>query len=352
MMKTTSPRNVLFAALGATALLAAPAMAAPKDYKLPKPDGKPADMSKKVKVFIIMGQSNTLEFGKADMIKDDPMYSFAVNDDGSFTERKDVRSVHVMGSGGFNPDKIGARRNHWLTIPGKKFGMEQGIGHQLGHALDEPVLILKSAIGNRGLGWDLLPPGSPSWEVEETNKKTGETKTMVYAGYGQSPAKWEKGTEPEPIGWKAGLQYDGDIGRANAVLADLKTYYPDATGYEVAGFFWWQGCKDRGNPAYFNRYEKHLGFLADALRKEFNAPNAKFVGASLGEDEEGVENGGGAILEALKAHAAKDEKNGWVYTFPLKGGPGSSCGHYSGNGKTYMNVGLAMGAEMVELLKK
>lgn len=342
--KSNAP--TLFAVLGATALMVAPLMSAPKDYKLPKPDGKPADMSKKVKVFLIMGQSNTLEFGKADMIKGDPMYSFAVNDDGSFTERKDVRNVHVMGSGGFDPNKVGARRNMWMTIPGKKFGIEQGIGHQLGHALDEPVLILKSAIGNRGLGWDLLPPGSPSWEAEEKGK------TMVYAGYGQSPAKWEKGTEPKPIGWKAGLQYDGDIGRANAVLANIQTYYPEATGYEVAGFFWWQGCKDRGNPAYFNRYEKHLGFLAAALRKEFNAPNAKFVGASLGEDEEGVDNGGGKILEALKAHAAKDEKNGFVYTFPLKGGPGGSCGHYGGNGKTYMNVGLAMGAKMVELLKK
>ena len=31
---------------------------------LPDPDGKPADMTKKVKVFIIMGQSNTLEMGR------------------------------------------------------------------------------------------------------------------------------------------------------------------------------------------------------------------------------------------------------------------------------------------------
>ena len=31
---------------------------------LPDPDGKPADVSKPVQVFIIMGQSNTLEFGK------------------------------------------------------------------------------------------------------------------------------------------------------------------------------------------------------------------------------------------------------------------------------------------------
>ena len=31
---------------------------------LPDPDGKPADMTKKVKVFILMGQSNMLGFGK------------------------------------------------------------------------------------------------------------------------------------------------------------------------------------------------------------------------------------------------------------------------------------------------
>ena len=44
----------------AIALLAMPVAAA----DLPDPDGKPADMSKPVQVFIIMGQSNTLEMGK------------------------------------------------------------------------------------------------------------------------------------------------------------------------------------------------------------------------------------------------------------------------------------------------
>ena len=33
-------------------------------FGLPDPDDKPADMTKPVQVFIIMGQSNTLEFGK------------------------------------------------------------------------------------------------------------------------------------------------------------------------------------------------------------------------------------------------------------------------------------------------
>jgi hypothetical protein len=43
----------------------------------------------------------------------------------------------------------------------------------MGHIYDEPVLILKACIGNRSLGWDLLPPGSQRFEFE------GKT----YAGY-------------------------------------------------------------------------------------------------------------------------------------------------------------------------
>ena len=39
------------------------------ENQLPDPDGKPADMTKPVQVYILMGQSNMLGFGK---IGDDP----------------------------------------------------------------------------------------------------------------------------------------------------------------------------------------------------------------------------------------------------------------------------------------
>ena len=356
-------RTRLFAVLLGLSLLTMPTFAAaPINDKLPDPDGKPADMTKPVKVFIIMGQSNTLEMGNVQGDKDgallkaineEGLYPFMVDDAGNWTTRQDVRQVHVMQHRGSM--KVG--RNDFLTVKGKKIGMDQGIGHQLGNYFNEPVMVLRSSIGNRGLGWDLLPPGSPSWEVLEKDRKTGEEKTMVYAGYKQSPSKWEKGTEPEPIGWYAGKQYDDDVTNAKKILEELDKYYPGATGYEVVGFFWWQGCKDRGNPAYFNRYEKHLGFLIEALRKDFNAPKAKFVAASLGEDEKGVDNGGGKILEAIM-NIADGEKYpqykgdvAGVYSYPLTIPKGGSCGHYGGSAKTYMNVGLGMGEAMVELFK-
>ncbi|MEC7449565.1 MAG: sialate O-acetylesterase, partial [Planctomycetota bacterium] len=153
---------------------------------LPDPDGKPADMTKKVKVFIIMGQSNTLEMGKVKgdkegslehAVKEEGLYPFMVDDAGDWTVREDVRNVHVMGSGG--PGRTSVKRNDWLTVSGGKIGIETGIGHQLGNAIDEPVLILKTAIGNRSLGWDLLPPGSPSYEydLEVKDKATKKLQT-------------------------------------------------------------------------------------------------------------------------------------------------------------------------------
>ncbi|MDC0262027.1 sialate O-acetylesterase [Planctomycetaceae bacterium] len=337
--------------------------------ELPDPDGKPADVTKKVKVFIIMGQSNTLEMGKVKgdaegsleyAVKNEKLYPFMVDDAGNWTTRQDVRNLHVMGSGG--PGKTSMKRNDWLTVSGNKIGIETGIGHQLGNALEEPVLILKSSIGNRSLGWDLLPPGSPSYEfkMEVKNKATKqlEKKTLVFAGYGQSPDKWEKGTEPKPIGWKAGIQYDGDVARAKDVLKDIGKYYPGATGYEVAGFLWWQGDKDRYNVAHASKYEENLNNLIAALRKDFNAPNAKFVCATLGQTSK--ENAAGneklildamlAISDAAKYPALKGDV-ATVYTHSLSMGSASNA-HYGGNAKTYMNVGLAMGQAMVELLGK
>jgi hypothetical protein len=56
-------RSFLPIAAAAITLLALPALAADVPDPLPDPDGKPADMSKPVQVYILMGQSNMLAFG-------------------------------------------------------------------------------------------------------------------------------------------------------------------------------------------------------------------------------------------------------------------------------------------------
>ncbi|GIW90274.1 MAG: hypothetical protein KatS3mg109_0706 [Pirellulaceae bacterium] len=331
---------------------------------LPDPDGRPADMSQPVKVFILLGQSNMLGMGRVGppdkdgtlehAIKVKNRYPYLVDDSGNWTVRKDVRYVRVMGSGK-GPMKIYA--NDWLTVNARTIGPEIGIGHCLGYALDEPVLLLKSCIGNRSLGWDLLPPGSPGFEFQERDKKTGLLKTYIYAGYGQSPMRWEKNTTPQPINWYAGVQYDGDTANAKAVLSRLEEYYPGATRYEIAGFFFWQGDKDRYDAGLASRYEEDLVRFIKQLRVDFQAPDAKFVCATLGQTEKGARGNDGLILEAQLAVDGNSGKYPefrgnvtTVYTKPLCHG-GASNNHYNGNAETYMDVGEAMGRAMVALLR-
>ena len=346
-----------------TAVTAAVASTVSLSAELPDPDGKPADMSKPVKVFIIMGQSNTLEMGRVKgdkegtlehAVKKENLYPFMVDDAGNWTKRMDVRNVHTMGSGGPG-GRGGVRRNDWLTVSAGKIGIETGIGHHLGNALDEPVLILKSSIGNRSLGWDLLPPGSPRHEVETTDRKTGKKITLVTPAFKDEVRypSWTKGEVPAPPkhNWHAGLQYIGDVARAKAVLKDLDKYYPGGKGYEVAGFLWWQGDKDRYNAAHSAMYGKNLVQLFKALREEFNAPKAKMVVATLGQtDKDKAKGNEKLIIDGKFAFgAAHKGEVAVVYTHPLSMG-GASNGHYSGNAKTYMNVGLGMGKAMVGLL--
>jgi hypothetical protein len=329
--------------------------------QLPDPDGKPADADKPVQVYILLGQSNMLGFGKVNpskgkaegslthAVKEKKLYPYLIDEAGDWTVRNDVRNVRVMGSG--LRDR-GVKANEWMTIKGN-IGPEIGIGHHVGHVTDAPVMLLKSCIGNRALGWDLLPPGGEGFEFTDDKGVT-----WIHPGYKGTPERWEKGTEPKKIKWYAGMQYDGDIARAKSVLAELDKYYPGAKEFEIAGFFWWQGDRDSRSAALSSRYEKNLVHLIKQLRAEFNAPSAKFVCASLGQTEKGATDGGGKILDAMLAVDGKSGKYpefkgnvATVYSHPLSKG-GSSGSHYGGNAETYMNVGEAMGQAMVELLEK
>jgi len=323
---------------------------------------KAPDMAKKVKVFILLGQSNMVGMGKItggegsleNAVKNKNKYAYLMGADGKWVARNDVRYVQYM-------QGKGMLKNEWMTISGGKIGPEIGIGFSLGDALDAPVMILKSCIGNRALGWDLLPPGSERFEFEG----------KVYAGYKDRPENWAvdpaKGTATEPppwldkngkpVDWYAGKNYDEDTGNAKKALAELDKHYPGATGYEVAGFFFWQGERDAGSAALSGRYEQNLVRFIKQLRKDFDAPDAKFVLATLGE---AVKGGGGNTGKVLEAHLAVDGTTGkypefkgnvaTVYSNPMAQG-GSGNGHYGGKAEVYMDVGEAMGQAMVELLK-
>jgi hypothetical protein len=313
---------------------------------LPDPDGKEANMKKPVHVFILMGQSNMFGFGKINggdgslehAVKNKELYPYLIDNSGKWTVRKDVRNVQVM--------NFKDLKNEWMTISGKSVGPEIGIGHYAGETLDAPVLILKSCIGNRSLGWDLLPPGSKPYEFG------GKTEP----GYRGTPGNPAGNGEKVQGEWYAGKQYDDDTESAKKVLENLGKYYPGAKDYVVAGFCFWQGAKDGGNPGHAANYEKNLVRFIKALREDFKAPNAPFVVATMGHGKKGAGGNAGAITDAQLAVDGSSGKHkefkGNVATFyssPVSKG-GSANGHYNKHAETYMNVGEGMGAALAKLL--
>lgn len=326
--------------------------------ELPRPDASPANLAKPVQVFILMGQSNM--FGMGDVgplekpgtleaiVKTGKKYPHLLDETGKWSVRNDVRYVQVMQGRG---DKFQLVKNDWHSLQGKAIGPELQFGHIMGHLMDAPVLVLKSCIGNRSLGWDLLPPGSERYVVD------GKT----YAGYKDTPDSWIEGQPKKEVKWYAGKQYDDDTANAKKVLDEIGTYYPGATRYEVAGFVWWQGHKDQ-NPVHASRYEQNLVRLIKCLRKDFNATKAPFVMATIGFDGWNLKEPGLTIANAQLALGDPQkhpEFAGMVRTIEARDfwkeanvSPNPKQGyHYHRNAETYMEVGNALGWAMADLLK-
>jgi alpha-galactosidase len=317
-----------------------------------RPDDKPGAADKPIQVFILMGQSNMVGMGDIgpenakgsllNLTKAEKKYPWLVDGD-KWTERKDVfyYDARVKKGAPLGP----------LANNGKAIGPELGFGYVMGRHFDAPVLVLKSCIGNRSLGWDLLPPGSKSFTYE------GKT----YAGYKESPDSWVEGQPKKDVAWYAGKQYDLDMAAAKDALDTIAKWYPGYKnqGYEIAGFVWWQGHKDTYNAAHASKYEENLERLIESLRKDYNAPKAKFVLAT-GCGNKGDEGLGLKIAQAqlaigdAKKHPkfagnvkAVDSRDLWREAAVS---PKDQGYHYNRNAETYLEVGLRLGEAMVELL--
>ncbi len=307
-------------------------------YPLPAPGSSTGVTSKPVKVYILSGQSNMVGFGRTGgtevgtlntIVKGEKKFPNLVTSTGAWASRFDVRYrgvISAIGNDVLKPE-FGANTN--------SFGPELGFGQVMGWYHDEPVLLIKTSIGNRSLLWDIAPPDTVRFNYG------GNT----YAGYGDSPNSWTIGGSPTPYPWYAGKQYDdfflaeadmrpgltwtsgiaypnGCQMRHNGVLYSCKvdhtsaaasqpgigaqwatnwsvysvsnvtdildnfaTQYPAwaAQGFEIAGFAWWQGYNDQSEPAA-SKYEARLASLIQHLRAYYTArypgkikPNAPFV---------------------------------------------------------------------------
>ncbi len=269
-------------------------------------------------------------------------------EDGSWVKRADViLNDAYLGKGASAP--------HGVEACGPTFGPELGFGFVMGTFHDEPVILIKADIGNRSLGWDILPPGTQRYTYEVDGE------VQVCPGYGENDRTIQEGGKPGPDEWYAGKQYDDFTTSIRAVLDTFGERYPEYKdqGYEVAGFVWWQGHKDGGNPGHIAHYEQNLVNLIKAWRKEFNAPNATWAIATVGFHGKDMVEHYVKIAEAQLAVAdpkRHPELAGTVKTIDARPfwrlaniSPKNQDYHYNHNAETYMLCGDALGRAMVEL---
>ncbi len=250
-------------------------------------------------------------------------YTWFADEGGQWTVRNDVtywetRISKEGGSGG--PLST--------TSNGRFIGPEVPFGYVMGTYHEEPVLLIESSMGNRALSFDFRPPSSGKTEEEKANKFCG-------------------------------LEYDLMVEGVHKTLKNIGNIVPNykGQGYEVAGFVWFQGHKDKNVPKTV--YAKHLANLIKDLREEFKTPKMPAVVATVGFGGVSMDPGHFMTWEAQMAVGdAKQypEFAGNVASVDTRGfwrsraeSPTNTGYHYNHNAETYILTGDALGRAMVRL---
>jgi len=261
------------------------------------------------------------------VVRRDGKFPWINGADGTWAVRNDVTVVEARGTpedkrtGGPLQPGYGARPT--------QLGPELGFGHVMGTFHDGQVLIIKTAMGNRSLDWDFRPPSS------------GRTERP-------GAAEWE------------GLEYRLMVEGVRKALASIDKLVPGyaGQGHEMAGFFWFQGHKDKDSTK--EAYEKNLVNLIADLRKEFAAPKLPVVVATVAFDGprllagpwRGVWEAQMAVgdprqhPELAGTVASVDARDFWRERAES---PMGQDYHYNWNAETYTLVGDTAGRAMVNL---
>lgn len=257
------------------------------------------------------------------VVKREGMFPWLLDGAGNWTARQDVWLQEArLTPGGKGSPLI-------PTWNAKTFGPEIGFGHVLGTFHDEPVLLIKTAQGNRSLAYDFRPPSS---------------------GINDPKSEFES------------AEYKLTIQGVRETLAQIDKLVPgyQGQGYELAGFAWWQGHKDSGAEKDIAEYEKNLVNLINDLRKDLKAPKMPVVIAGVGFGGHGMDEKFRRIMDAQMAvgdpakHpefagnvASVDTRDFWR---EIDESPKGEDYHYNRNAETYLRVGDALGRAMVGML--
>jgi len=281
-----------------------------------------------IKVFILAGQSNMQGQGVVSM--DHPKFynggkgnlvwsmqngtekarmQHLRSADGQWVERDDVTIWYKQ------RDKV---RRGKLTVGytgyggASHIGPELQFGHVVGDAIDDPVLLIKTAWGGKSLHVDFRPPSA---------------------------------------GGDTGPYYKQMVAEVREALASLGD-----RPYALAGFVWMQGWNDMINKDATAAYADNLVHLADDIRAEFNAPKLPIVIGELGNDGQAKPGSGMANFRAAQQRGTKRiDHADFVQTHHFARdknlSPNVGHGHHwYGNAESYFLIGDALGRSMLKMM--
>jgi Carbohydrate esterase, sialic acid-specific acetylesterase/SdrD B-like domain/Secretion system C-terminal sorting domain len=290
--------------------------------------------TKKLRVFVLAGQSNMEGYGTIDDAENDPGSLVDV------IQKDSVGAWSHLGEPGnwksldnaylYFERNAGTIKSNITVGQGAYDGLigpELMFARQLDEYFDDPVLIIKTAWGGKSLAVDFRPPSA-----------TGQT----------------------------GPFYNAMIQKVKNVTQNLNTEFPNigVSDFEISGFGWFQGWNDGESDAYLNEYESNLYHLVNDVRKDLNTPNLPIVVASSGQggfeiiNDSWVNSMQNVVSQAQQIVGCNDTiyggRVGFVNTKPyyinLSASPEDAIYHFNNNALTFLNVGKSMGDEMVKAI--
>ena len=290
----------------------------------------------KVRVFILAGQSNMQGYGKISDAENDPnSLEYIIHNDnlGEWSHLGQVGNWSSVNSAWLyfprSVDTIKSKVTVGHGVNNQFIGPELMFARQLDSFYQEPVLIIKTAIGGTSLAADWRPPSA---------------------------------------GGTTGPLYNQMLQTVSNVTQNLPTEFPGIgmSNFEISGFAWFQGWNDGAPTAFTNEYESNLSHLINDVRSAFSNPNLPVVVASAGQG--GLITSNDNWVRSIQENIAVAQQNvacnasiyggsvGFVntkefYLPPTLSPDNNEIHHYHNNALTFLNVGKAIGNEMIKAVK-
>ncbi len=148
----------------------------------------------------------------------------------------------------------------------ERIGPEFAFGLFMDKALDEPILIIKTAWGGKSLAVDFRPPSAGPYEPSLAERERGNIPDKDKVGHY----------------YREMMQYIQETLKDAESIRKIVPKYNARQGYELSGFVWFQGWNDMCNRHHIEQYtENMINFISD-VRKELHAPTLPFIVGILG----------------------------------------------------------------------